>query len=107
MIIIIIMMYLLPWYYYVAETPQENAEEVETDARYKYPAMSKTQGGFRLRVTDGEFTDSQIIVMLGENGTGKTTFIRMLVSILSYVFESCKDFLNKNTRNFTYIAKAN
>lgn len=41
--------------------------------------MTKTQGGFRLRAVEGEFTDSQIIVMLGENGTGKTTFIRMLV----------------------------
>lgn len=41
--------------------------------------MTKTQGNFRLRVVEGEFTDSQIIVMLGENGTGKTTFIRMLV----------------------------
>ena len=41
--------------------------------------MSKTQGNFKLRVVEGEFTDSQIIVMLGENGTGKTTFIRMLV----------------------------
>ncbi|CAN0917534.1 ABC transporter E family member 2 [Linum grandiflorum] len=66
----------------VAETPQENAEEVETYARYKYPAMSKTQGGFRLRVAEGEFTDSQIVVMLGENGTGKTTFIRMLAGLL-------------------------
>ena len=26
----------------------------------------------------GEFTDSEIIVMLGENGTGKTTLVRML-----------------------------
>ncbi|CAN1299152.1 ABC transporter E family member 2 [Linum perenne] len=66
----------------VAETPQESAEEVETYARYKYPAMSKTQGGFRLRVAEGEFTDSQIVVMLGENGTGKTTFIRMLAGLL-------------------------
>ncbi|KAJ7526341.1 hypothetical protein O6H91_16G002500 [Diphasiastrum complanatum] len=64
----------------VAETPQESAEEIRTYARYKYPSMSKTQGGFKLTVKEGDFTDSQIIVMLGENGTGKTTFIRLLVS---------------------------
>ncbi|CAM6017028.1 unnamed protein product [Sphagnum balticum] len=66
----------------VAETPQESAEEIQTYARYKYPSMSKTQGGFKLRVKEGEFTDSQIIVMLGENGTGKTTFIRMLAGLV-------------------------
>lgn len=66
----------------VAETPQESAEEIETYARYRYPTMTKTQGGFRLKVSEGEFTDSQIIVMLGENGTGKTTFIRMLAGLL-------------------------
>jgi len=27
---------------------------------------------------EGFFTDSEIIVMLGENGTGKTTFVRLL-----------------------------
>ncbi|KAF5948205.1 hypothetical protein HYC85_014162 [Camellia sinensis] len=66
----------------VAETPQESAEEIETYARYKYPTMSKTQGNFKLSVLEGEFTDSQIVVMLGENGTGKTTFIRMLAGLL-------------------------
>ena len=40
--------------------------------------MTKTQGSFSLTVEEGEFTDSEIVVMLGENGTGKTTFIRML-----------------------------
>ncbi|KEH28590.1 putative iron-chelate-transporting ATPase [Medicago truncatula] len=65
----------------VAETPHET-DEAQTYARYKYPTMTKTQGKFRLRVAGGEFTDSQIVVMIGENGTGKTTFIRMLVGSL-------------------------
>lgn len=66
----------------VAEQVGETPEEVETYHRYKYPSMTKTQGNFRLRVEEGEFTDSQIIVMLGENGTGKTTFIRMLAGLV-------------------------
>ena len=45
---------------------------------YSYPSMSKTLGGFELKVKSGEFTDSEIIVMMGENGTGKTTFCKML-----------------------------
>ena len=76
----------------VSETPQESAEEIQSYARYKYPTMTKTQGNFRLKVSEGEFTDSQIIVMLGENGTGKTTFIRMLVlssSIISSLLVKC------------------
>ncbi|VVA94433.1 unnamed protein product [Arabis nemorensis] len=66
----------------VSETPQESDGEVKSYARYKYPNMSKTLGGFKLEVMEGEFTDSQIVVMLGENGTGKTTFIRMLAGAL-------------------------
>ncbi|GAX75697.1 hypothetical protein CEUSTIGMA_g3140.t1 [Chlamydomonas eustigma] len=57
-------------------------EEVKKFARYSYPQMTKTQGNFTLSVDGGDFTDSEIIVMLGENGTGKTTFIRMLAGAL-------------------------
>mmetsp|Transcript_25377 Transcript_25377/g.27738 ORF Transcript_25377/g.27738 Transcript_25377/m.27738 type:complete len:631 (+) Transcript_25377:115-2007(+) len=59
---------------------------------YRYPDMTKTMKGggegggagrsFILHVENGSFTDSEIIVMLGENGTGKTTFIRMMAGLL-------------------------
>jgi ATP-binding cassette subfamily E protein 1 len=51
---------------------------VDKSRGYSYPAMTKTLGGFQLTIRPGEFTDSEIIVMMGENGTGKTTFCRML-----------------------------
>lgn len=44
--------------------------------------MTKKLGSFEMEVKKGEFTDSEIIVMLGENGTGKTTFIRLMAGHL-------------------------
>ncbi|XP_047958037.1 ABC transporter E family member 2-like isoform X2 [Salvia hispanica] len=63
-------------------TLKESAEEIETYATHRYPTMTKSYENFRLKVVEGEFTDSQIIVMLGENGTGKSTFLQMLGRLL-------------------------
>ncbi|POS77179.1 translation initiation factor RLI1 [Diaporthe helianthi] len=49
---------------------------------FNYPSMEKTLGNFKLKIDSGSFTDSEIIVMMGENGTGKTTFCRMLAGAL-------------------------
>lgn len=56
--------------------------EVEQEKAYSYPAMTKDLGDFKLSLDSGQFTDSEIIVMMGENGTGKTTFCRMLAGKL-------------------------
>jgi len=53
----------------------EAGEEFITDKsrQYGYPKMTKSLGDFNLTIEAGQFTDSEIIVMMGENGTGKTT----------------------------------
>nr|GEX25496.1 ABC transporter E family member 2 [Tanacetum cinerariifolium] len=88
------------------KTPQESVEEIQTYARYRYPSMSKTHGDFKLRVVEGEFTDSQIMVMLGENGTGKTTFIQMLMRRFIYfqawAAEMCKENKMKEAFKVSY-----
>lgn len=50
---------------------------------FKYPKMKKVLGDFELNVRSGDFTDSEIVVMMGENGTGKTTFCRLLAGALT------------------------
>lgn len=67
----------------------ENLEEHDSSQskvrmRYQYPVMTKSfdEGSFSLQIETGSFSDSEIIVLLGENGTGKTTFIKMLAGKL-------------------------
>jgi len=60
----------------VSETADH--ETLKHAYRTEYPTMVKKAGNFELTAIAGSFVESQIIVMLGENGTGKTTFIRML-----------------------------
>uniref|UniRef100_A0A6T8HP07 Uncharacterized protein n=1 Tax=Hemiselmis andersenii TaxID=464988 RepID=A0A6T8HP07_HEMAN len=71
----------------ISENPEEGDVRADLLA-HKYPDMvktlveKKTNSKFRLTINAGTFKDSEIVVMLGENGTGKTTFIKMLAGLL-------------------------
>ncbi|CAN6604059.1 translation initiation factor Rli1p [Trichomonascus vanleenenianus] len=56
---------------------------IDQSRSFKYPDMRKTMGDFKLHIKAGDFTDSEIVVMMGENGTGKTTFCRLLAGNLT------------------------
>lgn len=72
----------------LAENAQEDEGGGDEHADYRYPDMTKKLEAkkkgtsFELTVCPGSFSDSEIVVLLGENGTGKTTFIRMLAGLL-------------------------
>ncbi len=53
--------------------------------------MNKTLGQFKLHIENGSFTNNEIIVMLGENGCGKTTFIKMLTGSKKYTPDETTD----------------
>ncbi|ANZ77330.1 Ribosome biogenesis and translation initiation and termination protein [Komagataella phaffii CBS 7435] len=55
---------------------------IEQSRAFEYPKMVKTQGDFKLTVNAGDFSDSEIIVMMGENGTGKTTLCKLLAGAI-------------------------
>ncbi|KAH0792612.1 ABC transporter E family member 2 [Histomonas meleagridis] len=60
-------------------TDDEDLPQMENEShQFTYPHMKLTLGDFSLEVDRGNFRNGEIIVLLGRNGVGKTTLIRML-----------------------------
>ncbi|HLC79971.1 MAG TPA: ribosome biogenesis/translation initiation ATPase RLI [archaeon] len=62
--------------------------EVKPSTDYKkkrvigsYPALKKTLGSFSLHVEPGDLREAEVLGILGPNGIGKTTFVKMLAGI--------------------------
>ena len=67
----------------IGEAGEEFLSDQSRD--FSYPKMQKTLGGFNLTIESGSFTNSEIIVMMGENGTGKTTYVYSKHDILGII----------------------
>lgn len=63
---------------------QKNNErnEIKNEIFYNYPRIEKKLDSFRLIVEEGHISRSEIIVLLGENGSGKTSFVKIIANIL-------------------------
>jgi len=60
--------------------PTESSIEKET--LLKYPRMEKELDGFHLEIQEGTINRKEIIGILGPNGIGKTTFIKIIGGII-------------------------
>ncbi len=62
------------------EKPPNTGENIGAPL-LKWDRMEKTFKGFKLAVEPGEIKSGEIIGILGPNGIGKTTFVKMLAGI--------------------------
>lgn len=67
----------------IAETEEEKErfQKNEEKNQFQYPELYKKFTDFELKIMKGSFATSEITVLLGENGTGKTTFVKILAGI--------------------------
>lgn len=70
-----------------------NDEEKKRLHFYEYPDITKTLNSFSLKIESGKFSESEIFVLLGQNGSGKSTFIRLFAGLFKPDDEEGAGFL--------------
>jgi len=63
------------------KTNVENSTETQVSL-FNYNTLKKIFSNFTLTILPGKISKSDIVILLGENGTGKTTFIKILAGLI-------------------------
>ncbi len=53
----------------------------ETDVLFSYPELVKNYPSFSLKVSEGYVNRGEVLAIMGQNGLGKSTFLKMLAGI--------------------------
>jgi len=68
---------------YEIEFPDKTSmKEKKENVLTKWPKFTKTLGKFKLKVKAGELNRNEVIGILGQNATGKTTFAKIITGLL-------------------------
>ncbi len=68
---------------YAIEFPDKTSvKEKKESALTKWPEFEKTLGKFKLKVKKGTLNRNEVIGILGQNATGKTTFAKIIAGLL-------------------------
>jgi len=54
---------------------------IENRGVHNYQAMTKTYGNLKINIKSDSYADSEITILCGSNGSGKTTFLKLLAGI--------------------------
>ncbi|MDD5254077.1 MAG: ribosome biogenesis/translation initiation ATPase RLI [Candidatus Nanoarchaeia archaeon] len=57
------------------------SKDVQKEVDYEYPALDKEFKDFVLKVSPGKLHKGEVLAVMGANGLGKTTFIKMLAGL--------------------------
>ncbi|MBS3145550.1 ribosome biogenesis/translation initiation ATPase RLI [Candidatus Woesearchaeota archaeon] len=58
-------------------------QALKSEVLASFPGFEKSYEKFRLKVNEAEFKKSQVLAVMGSNGLGKTTFLKILAGIES------------------------